>query len=226
MKSKYFYFISALLIFNFEVIAQSFTQLKTDISGVQVILHTKSLQDNDVEGSPFFSEVWEKGEVRGVDNHFFKLDSMNYNIYLNKIIFMEKGNISAFADFFVVKEFVLGNNRFKYMQSTSDNRFDYYQVLANGKKIKLLKRYHSNYIEGKPSNGMLPEVKAKYITYVDYYIEESESTVKRIDTKKEDIIDLMSDKSNEVVPYFKKNKIKTKSEESLISVFEYYNSLF
>ena len=36
----------------------------------------------------------------------------------------------------------------------------------------------------------------------------------------------MSDKSNEVVPYFKKNKIKTKSEESLISVFEYYNSLF
>ena len=95
----------------------------------------------------------------------------------------------------------------------------FYQVLVSGKASLLL---DTKFVEGKDfAYGGTAETHIDKET--EYYGASGTTTVKL--SKTEAILQLMTDKTQEITDYIKKEKIKVKNTDDLVKVFTYYNSI-
>lgn len=217
-------FTLVLSIISLTVYSQSFSQIKTDPLGVGVIYHTFNNNDKFIDGNPNYNKKWQKGIVSTGTEGRYEIDSMHYNIYLGKVLFVKEGTIYTFPTYLKITKFKMGNNIFESL-SVEKNTTAFFQVLSENSKKSLLKRYHCNFIEGKPSNGMLPASEPKYITNSEYYIKNKNGVASKLKVKKNDVLKVMEDEFLKVETYIKENNIKLKNENDLIKVFEYYSHL-
>lgn len=168
------------------------------------------------KGTPFFKNGWYKGKMStesGKDMEFL----MAFNMQKNELYIVEDINKDAIT--IKPEAFTIMGHHFSKFENA------YYEIIHISKN-SLLKEYscvlHSNNTEktGYESSG---EYEGEFVKSSKFFILKDESVVQL--PRGKNLLNLFGDKKPLVEQYVKTNNINLKTENGLVSVFKYYDSL-
>ncbi|WP_337044978.1 hypothetical protein [Emticicia sp. 17c] len=173
----------------------------------------------NVKGSPYLFESWEKGSVTMASGKKFDNLDLMFDQVTNQIIFKDTdGSTKAFNQ--PIASFVIGKdaNTHKFERGT-DGIF--YEKVVTG-NLTLWKKNHKSLIDEKPYGSAT--LQRNVLNNITYYVGDLAQLTK-IKTDKKSVLALMATKTTEIEEFIKKEKLSTKTENDLIRVFQYYNTL-
>jgi len=229
MKKQLLLFVGLiLLISNYSVaqdleLTKNLSQIRDLKLMVEVILKAKDSKKTAIDGSSYLNKDWAKGYIKIIGKGEFKIDSLNYDLYTNTVLFKSNG-----------QTYSISNNNIEYFVSDSAkfiNTFNknfsqpYLEVLCNGKKLKLFKLFECVIIPGSPNKGVFSEKNDEYRIESKFYTNYDNNNISKFNPTKKNLYKLMDDKKETIEKYIKDNKIKVRNQENLINVFNYYDSL-
>jgi hypothetical protein len=180
-----------------------------------------STANKEIGGSPFLNENWGKGEV-WLQNGFrlknleLQLDADKNELHFrkNNIAYKFVDSLKEFSMEFKdgeLTQYVLFRSGYPPIEKKSIMAF--YQVVADGKKVQLLK-YLSKEIREKYKYGS--PVTKEYQLAVHYYIYDvSTGTIKAVNPGKESLIKTMPLYEKNISLFSKLKKYKLKSENEM-----------
>lgn len=173
-------------------------------------------------------DEWQPMESLGRDSTLLVVDSANYHIDMDKVIFLSQGKSYALFPeriFYArLGENVLIHRPYSPEKRKTENH--YFEVLTAG-EYSLLCKYEIKR-EDKNDHPMgLPAT--RYTEYSRdkeyYYIREKARVPEPVPIKKKDFIMMFRKFRPEMVIYAKENRISLRDEEDLKQIFAYYNGL-
>ncbi len=183
----------------------------------------------DVVGTPYLFENWTKGEVTLDNGKNHKDLDLKYD-QIEGIVFFKGKNGADLGFTTPVKSFILYPNNAAMsfilvpeIKEKEAEKDPYFEVLSDGKKVKLLKKTMKVIREGN-SYGSATVTK-KFSENIAYYLLKADGTYTKIKKDKKSIAGALSDKSAEVEQYIKDNKTNFKEDSSVAAVVGYYNTL-
>ncbi|WP_435353375.1 hypothetical protein [Emticicia sp. SJ17W-69] len=174
----------------------------------------------NAKGSPYLFDNFEKGVVTLASGRKFENIDLMYDQVTNQLIFKDRNGDSKIFNQPVVS--------FNIGQMPNVHQFErgidgvFYEQLMTG-KVMLWKRNHKSIIDEKPYGSAT--IQRNILNNVSYYGGELTQLVK-LKTDKKSILTYLSNKTDELETFIKKEKLSTKNEADLIHLFEYYNSLY
>jgi hypothetical protein len=106
-----------------------------------------------------------------------------------------------------------------------EDKLTYFEVLNDGDNMKLLKKDIKKFMEAKAAENSYSSSKpAKFVLESDYYLYDS-SSIREIKLNKKALLVELDDKKSDVTKFIKLNKLKLKSEDEVVKLIAYYNSL-
>ena len=184
------------------------------------------LKYTDIQGSPYFSDIWLTGSVKMNNGTIYKDVKLKYNQVEQLLVFQNKSGADMnFID--PVREFsmlqngnsIIFRNGFKPAEGVTANT--YYRVLADG-ETPLLKKTIKKIIENKEYNSATTTKKFQEIN--TFYLVKGNLPLK-IKRDKKAFLETLGDRNTELDVFIKSNNINFKSDEDLIRLTIYYNSL-
>lgn len=181
-----------------------------------VVNNTQQEFTKTYKGTPFFKNGWYKGKIStesGKDMEFL----MAFNMQKNELYIVEDIN----KDAIIIKPeaFTIMGHHFSKFENA------YYEIIHISKN-SLLKEYscvlHSNNTEktGYESSG---EYEGEFVKSSKFFILKDESVVQL--PRGKNLLNLFGEKRPLVEEYIKTKNINLKSENGLVSIFKYYDSL-
>jgi hypothetical protein len=234
---KKIFLIAIIVIFSLPLLmAQANTINTTGKFGSQIFLsdvYGRAFENiyADVNGSPYFLADYKYATITLTDGRKYSNVKSKINLVEQELVFIAangvegyigKGMVSTIAFSDTNKQGVK-NYQFQTGFPKVDNQTNihFYQVLVSG-KATLLKSIvksigeHGNELSGEKSKDFMEREN----TYVLIG-----SDMKRLKKDKDFFITLMADQSGPIAQYLTTNKVNFKSEDQLIKLIEYYNSL-
>ncbi|MFD0761801.1 hypothetical protein ACFQZW_06870 [Lutibacter aestuarii] len=197
----------------------------------QILNHSVSvtsldLRSKELVGSPYVNDDFFPAKIKGIETAY----PMRYNAYEDEMEFEKEGKFYNFNK--VLNQevvFLATNKKYKLFFDTenNDNSIGYFVVLFQGNKIDLLNKEKIKFFEAvKPKTGY-DKYKPPTLKRVNdkFYIGYKNGTTTELPRKKQDVLKLFSEKSNDIQNYAKKNRLSFKDKEDLIQLFKYYNTL-
>jgi hypothetical protein len=179
-----------------------------------------SQSTSSIDGSSCFNEEWAEGKVVLGSGKEYLVESFKYDIYSNRLLFLNKSVEYYIPESEKVNEFSIGESHF-----ICSGNADYYEVISSGNKIELLKKYKCTIIEGKSDNGIIQATNDKFGINFLYFVKMRDGKMTKLTVKKKPVIELLSDKKEKISKFIKKNKLKVRKEKDLAALFNYYNSI-
>lgn len=190
---------------------------------------TKPVLGNTV-GSEYYETEFKEGRIVHLDKSLEIKTSLRYNAYNDEIelIDMSSGTKSVKAaiknsriiSFFDNNEY----NYLKYLDSKNIVSTGYLIPVFKGLKIEIHERKRKKFIKGKASvNSFDIEHKPKFVDDIQYFLSYKGSTPEYIKITKKSILKFFN-KSEEILNFIKKNKIKNGDLTSLIKIVEFYEN--
>ena len=184
----------------------------------------------NIIGSEYYEIEFKEGEIVHLDKNLEIKTSLRYNAYNDEIelIDMSDGTKSVKAaiknsriiSFFDNNEY----NYLKYLDSKNIAYEGYLIPVFKGLKIDIYERKRKKFIKGKASvNSLDIEHKPKFVDDIQYFLSYKGSTPKYIKITKKSILKFFN-KSEEILNFIKKNKIKNGDLTSLIKIVEFYEN--
>jgi len=208
----------SILITNAQTLeAQSTVGTVTSMNDI-FTKHLTNSNNEEVLGNPFLFQDWENIGVVYSEGNTHSLKKLNYNIFSDDIGALKGKDFDLIYDKVKIDSFLINKKMFKkYYKS-------FYEVIYNGSKITLLKKYEVNIIEGmfNPIDGT--KEKSRFKTTDDFYLKKGNEIVKYVPSKKA-ISNVFDEHSDLVKKFIKKNKLSLKKEKDLIQIFKYYDQL-
>ena len=182
--------------------------------------HLKNSSKEEIIGTPFLFPNWENPGIVYSEGNKHSLRKLNYNILSDEIGSL-KGKDSVFVyNKAKIDSFTINKKVFKKYNES------FYEVLNDGVKINLLKKYKVEIVEGmfNPIDGTKEKNRFKIID--DFYIKSGNNGgfEKYIPSRKS-ISSIFKENNDLVKKFIKENKLSFKKEEDVIEIFEYYNKL-
>jgi len=184
----------------------------------------------DVQGSPYLNDQWRTGTVKLANGQTHKDVDLKYDQVAEELIFKNsEGKAFTFRE--PVKEFSLQSpggseiggmifrNGFKSTDAGTSNTF--YQVLSDG-ETPLLKRSVKKVMENKPY-GSATTIKT-FHDVTTYYLAKNGQPVK-VRKDKKAILAALGDYTANLEEFIRTNKLNFKSDNDLIMLVTFYNSL-
>ena len=184
----------------------------------------------DVEGSPMLSDSWNMGVVNFEKGRAITKIELQFNIYENELYFRKDDQVYTFAD--PVREFSFAYNdegqsrtvkfRNGYTPQHKRKLNSFYQVLADGKKLQLLK-YVSKIVREKWEYS--GPVKKYYDLKEELFIQNN-MTGELIAVKKDrqSVNKALPAYSNSINKLTKENNLDLNSENGLVRLIELLNN--
>lgn len=183
----------------------------------------------DVKGSPYVFDNWSVGTVQTTKGVLDNVD-IKYSEFEDQVFFKNKeGQTMQFAD--PIIDFTMlykGNDkqisahyRNGYSNIPGLNSKSFFEVLADG-KCQLLKKTTKK-IKQEVVYGSTESDK-NFIATNRYYIETPEKGI-LVKKDKKSILAALAGKQAELETYIKNNNIDFKSDEDLIKLITYYNTI-
>lgn len=178
-----------------------------------------------IAGNPYYFKDFRKGAVITKDGRKYN-GVLRYDLYADQMEFKIDGDIFWIANPVLIEYLKIGGNVFMYFDKdiADSKKGHYFEVLVMG-DCKLLLRKGVNLKEAEEAK---PYTDPKPATFVDrkdlFFLQKGIAYPTRI-TNKKSIEDYLSDKSQEVSKFMKKNKISTGNISELTNLIQYYNSL-
>lgn len=189
----------------------------TDVTGRIV----PAKQSVDVEGSPLLSDEWNAGKVKFRDNRRADSIQLKFNIQANKVLFLRDNTMFEFVD--DVQEFTMDmwndgkmstvKYRSGYPATGAQDAAAFYEVLAEGTRVQLLKYTEKKILEIAVYNG---PAKLQFTeTTILYVYDAVTKGLKKIKAKKSSITDALPELERSIDELCKKNKWDLKSIDEL-----------
>lgn len=211
--------LSACLLFTGNCMAQ---YLSNDMMGSPI--HTLAYEN--VNGSPYLSDVWEAGTAKLKKGLTYKENVfLKYNMMDDELYFKSKtGDPLLFVD--AVSEFTInsktGEKHYKSgynIDGYTDRSF--FEILADG-SAQLLKKNKKVIIENKQYNSA--SVDKSFDDVSKYYVLLNGKAT-QVKKDKKSILTALGNKQTELEAYIKKESLNLKNDADLAKLFIYYNSL-
>jgi hypothetical protein len=183
----------------------------------------KSGQIRD-ESQYLFSETEGDFQIFFVQNKGYSIKNLNYNINSKKIeSIMGKDSIFQF-DSNKIDNIKHNAKTYKFYNISDSNQLCRELFVSN--KIIFLKGYKLIFKDAfinPMTNAVISE--AKSVIIEKYFCKVSGNDFASIDLKKKSILKLMGDKSSKIEKYVSDTKLTYASEDDLIKIFTFYNTL-
>ena len=182
--------------------------------------------DNSV--SLLLFDDWKALEVIGTNNENIIIDSANYQLEADKILFVYKNEMfELFPD--KVLEATIENHRFVSLTYEADKREivrGFFEIVLEG-DMRLLKRWELNrQITNDSPLGLPAAREEKYVLTEELYYQASEGRRPApIPGKKADFIKIFNRDRSKMVDYAKMNRLNPKKSDDVIALIIYFNSL-
>ena len=187
-------------------------------------------QYTDVQGSPYFSDSWLRGDVKLANGESYKNMNLMYDQVSDELLFKNSKN-ETMSFKIPVSEFRLINTsanvpetilfRRGYKPADGNTEKDFYQVLCDGETL-LLKRWSKKVVESKPYSSA--SVIKTFEQVQVYYLVKGGIPV-RFRREKKALLEVLSDYSSQLANFIESNNLNLKTEAGLMSLVAYYNSL-
>jgi hypothetical protein len=176
------------------------------------------------ESTLFFND-WSPGKVVLTDNTVITDRMLRYDIYHRQMQFASKGDTAAFGKPEEVKSITFENNTFVYdeFMCKDGKRKDYLELLIDGNCRLLLYRCISYKYVGECTIPGAENPKEEYFQTMKYFLSKNNQIAIPFPAKKEEVIELLSDKGKDIKSFMQENKIKLDSEQDIIKLVNYYN---
>ncbi|HMK25018.1 MAG TPA: hypothetical protein VK483_03245 [Chitinophagaceae bacterium] len=223
------YYVLLFLIISSGLQAQSANPFMKDAFGRPLYLRTNYI----AEGSPFFYDEYCFAEITTTNGKVYPNVKVKIDLVNKSIIYMTESGEEMIATTPInqVKLMIFINNETAYgetilrgfnspMNSADGN---IYQVLEDG-KAKLLKEVIVTYSDTKKySEATITRVFTKKENFFALF--ENKTELRKVDKNKNSLISMFETKQAEIRNYIENQKLKCKSEQDLIKIFNYYNSI-
>jgi len=173
-------------------------------------------------GSPYFNTAFSPSSIQTTAKKDFKLKALRYNVYLQQLEYMDNNLVYRVQDSIATFSILDSTGKSQtFTKSKVNNKDVYLQEVVTG-KAELLKFYTA-----KPSTteDWYTKKKTKTLVHTVKYYVRKDGVTKEINKPEKDVLTLFSDKQQEVKSYLAKSDSDLKSQEGLVSLFKYYNSL-
>lgn len=175
----------------------------------------------DVEGSPLLSEDWNTGKVKLRDNRRADSIQLKFNMETNKVYFLRENITYEFVD--DVQEFsmnvwnsgVPGTVTFRngYPVSGQQNNTTFFEVLAEGPRVQLLRHTEKKMTESYVYNG---PAKLSYTTTTTLYVYDSiTQRMNKIKLKRSSITDALAELEKNIGQLCDQHKWELKSIDEI-----------
>lgn len=180
-----------------------------------------------VEGSPFFTDRWNKGYVSTLEGAKLNDIILRLNLVDQQLHYLKDGKeyvTGQSLNEVLIEDEKTGNlyvfrSGFPGVQYGSSKTF--YQTLAEG-NILLLKHIRKIITENTPFGSATTQQTIRNLE--TYYIWKKGAMIK-VKKDKQNLLRALKDKSNEIETFINQYQISCKSEDDLLKVVNYYNSL-
>jgi hypothetical protein len=180
-----------------------------------------------IKGSPYLYDDWTKGEIVTNDGEVYKGLLLKYNANTDLLTFVydKKDEPQKFAE--PVRVFTLYADR----ERVFANQFpkidgykmtSYYEVLLPGNAMLLKK--NKELLKPVRSETSRAVVDGVYVSRSTYYIYKDKQ-IYRLKASRNGVLDLLSDKGNELAAYADSQNIKFERDDDLKKLVNYYNTL-
>jgi hypothetical protein len=220
--------LTVMLVSFVALSTQAFAQREPGSVSAQTKLgrYTAEKTIENMVGSPYLFEDWKAATVRFANGKVYKDMQVKYNQVDDKLLLKgETGEPMTFVD--PVVEFRIpaasGETQYRngFKPSANHTEKTFYEVMFDG-NIKLLKKVSKTIIESQNYNS--PSVVKNIDQQVHFFVvKQDEST--EFKPNKKAILEVLKDKADLVNTFIAGTKVDFKSDESLKSIFVYYNSL-
>ncbi len=184
-----------------------------------------SKDNSDVTGTPYLLDNWSStGNIIIDSKTKITVRNFNLNTRLNRFVSKKTKDSLYVFDFSQIKRVDLNNKKYKRFKNLHNDNIGYYQIIAIGKDITLLKREKKYFKEGKLNPLTQTIGRSSYVLKSRYYIE-SNNEITNFKIKKKTILKLFKEKSDVMKKYISKNRFSYKSDKDLALIFDYYRSL-
>ena len=232
-------------MFSQEVVGEP-NQYESTWRNLQVVRDILNNQDNsnsidfkDIKGSPYYNHQFKKSKFF-VGNKLFGVFNLRYNIYSDEIeviddnqlknIGTNKLDLKAFLRLDNSKAIIDGQviELYNYKDDKSIISKGYFIELNKNKKYTLLQRKRCVLTPAKKAPTFNQASRAaKFNIYNDYYLLTSgDRYPKKIQLKKNSILEMFPDKKYLLKTYIKNKKLKIKKSEDLADIINYAFSLY
>jgi len=176
-----------------------------------------------VENSPFASDEWAYARIRLADGRGFDSVLLRINLYENKVHFKDENGrekmIGADVKEIEIRDAFSKLNGTMYVAGYGEDKNEFYQVIADGKKVALLKKLDMIIKETKVFNAPDKksfELKDGLYIYAGGTLYEA--------TKNCSSISWAFKNDKKATKFMDDNGLKCNKEKDLKSLVEYYNS--
>jgi hypothetical protein len=174
-----------------------------------------------VEGSPYMAD-WEYADILFTSGGEIKGLLVRYNVYTNQLLYQENNQTYQMGAPDSISEMTIANKEYIYREYLPGKK-TFFEVEVKG-KVSLLTKYEvevtpANYNEALMSgnkNDVLNIKKKLYLQQGANFIPIS---------KKDQLLQLLSDKKTEVANLMAKEKLSYKKKQDVMEIVSFYNQL-
>lgn len=231
-KVRWCCFLSILFIVAFVSNAQSQIEVLGTQSMVEKLRLEKGIKGiqettySDIEGDPYLFRDFHDGSVKMKNGEEYNAP-LRYDIYSGEIHFKAKDQVYALINLEELESVKIKDTKFVYTsykmsEGTENSKETYFEVLQEGNYMLLAKK-NIRIQDAEPAKLYVEAKPAKFIVLEDsFFIKTKNEPAVRIKSKKD--LDLyFEDKSDGVIDFTKKQKLKVNKSEDLIQIVKFAN---
>lgn len=188
---------------------------------------TNALSD-DKEFSLMMFDDWKSIEINGANDELINIDSANYHMEADKILFIQRGSMfELYPEKIQCAE--IDGHKFVSLTYEADKKSlerAYFEVLVEGEYTLLTRRDLVEEVSNTSPLGLAATREVRFVlTEKLYYQTASGKRPLEVPRKKADFTKIFRRDRNELASYAKENKFSLKRTEDVQAIFNYYNSL-
>ena len=196
-----------------------------------------------VKGSPYLNEIHKEGTIINGDKEILAL--LRYNAYFDSFQVLDKNKKKSFVlkspnikvvlsgktYHLVTYEETVRDKALYYLPTNSTTELNhnkkegYFSALNEGKTILYEKTFKRVPKFKQVEHGYDRFEPSAFLTVTHYYIKRTHRPAVRIKLSKKEVLFALNNKYDEVRAFIKENKLKAKTEEEVIQIISYYDTL-
>lgn len=185
-----------------------------------------SLNYNDIKGSPYVNDQFEKGYVFVVANENAQNLQLRYNAYSDDVEYLQGVKAYTFINPELIKKINFSGTTYVYRllkTSKESKNGGFFAVLFSDRDLKLLKKQSVGFLPAKEAASSYEKNKPASFSKVKetYFLEFEKEKPLELPSVKKKVIQIFEAKGFQVKDFMKKEKINVKEEEDLIKLVTY-----
>lgn len=179
-----------------------------------------------VKGTPYLDKLFKIGTVSFNTKNEVK-SLMRYNIFRDYFELLDKDQKQTILQKKHTIEVILEKKTYQFIEylNKGETKTGYLTPLSSGKTVLYSKINKKMSEYSSPDNGYQTFSSPKFIDEFDYYIKKFNEPAKKVKLNKKDVLFNIEDKFTVLKAHVKENKLRLKTEEEVIQLLAYYDSL-